>query len=229
MKDYRQSELRMYCIAVILMYFLLGGRVEGMDSFVQGENMIEIVMELLNCAIISSTIYIFIYILDSVYEGDFKRKLVYVGQPEPGQKIFIDIFEKSDDPRFSKEEVEHYYGYVLEKLGRISLERDKRSYQNQQWYHIYHQYREIDMIKSSATDFRLCRDMFVGTVNLLIIYIILTFVAGVTTFYSHYMWFLAGALIVSNIAARSKGRKWVYNVIAYDISERRKKELNSNG
>lgn len=221
MKDYRQSELRMYCISVILMYFLMGGRVDGLEVLAQGKSIIELILGLLNNAILSSTIYIIIYVLDSIYEGDFKRKLVYIGGPEPGQTIFTRINNGKCDPRFSKEDVERYYKEILNNLTAGGNKRDQKFYQNQQWYRIYHQYREVTMIKVSATDFRLCRDMFVATVNLLAIYIILSFI-GITKCYGGYFVFLAAALVLTDVAARMKGRKWVYNVIAYDISERKK-------
>ena len=222
MKDYRQSELKMYCVALILIYFLISGRDVAFMEAMQGQGTLELVMGLLDCAVVSSAIYIFIYVLDSAYGGDLKWRLVYLFCPKPGEEIFTCISGRKDDTRFSQKDVQAFYGDILAAAGRLSKE-ERRSYENQQWYQIYHQYRDVEMVETVATDSRLCRDIFVATINTILLYLILSLWAKVMIWDCRYLLFLLCVLVLSNIAARRKGKKWVYNVIAYDLMEKQKK------
>ena len=67
---------------------------------------------------------------------------------EPGQTIFDAIRKNKSDIRFSITDVEKYYKDVYPQMPQNKKER--KLYQNQQWYHIYHQYREIEMVITSA-------------------------------------------------------------------------------
>ena len=77
MKNYRDSELKSYVIAAILIYFIT---VNGISGLLKQEDIsiLQLVIELLNIAIISSSIYAFVFVLDSVYGSDLKRKLVFL-------------------------------------------------------------------------------------------------------------------------------------------------------
>ena len=44
LKDYRQSELKMYCVALILIYFLISGRDVAFMEAMQGQGTLELVM-----------------------------------------------------------------------------------------------------------------------------------------------------------------------------------------
>lgn len=137
---------------------------------------------------------------------------------EPGQVIFDYIQEEKNDMRFSNDDVKTYYGNVYAQMPEDKKER--KIYQNQQWYHIYHQHRDVEMVMTSAKDFRLCRDIFISTINIFIIYIILCMISEMVKVNIYYIVFLTIMIVVSNIATRNKGKRWVYNVIAHDISEK---------
>lgn len=222
MKSYRQLELKMYCVALILMYFLITGEFVAFIEAPQGQGALELIAGLLDCAVVSSTIYIFIYILDSTYASDLKWRLVYLFCPKPGEVIFTRIFKRVDDTRFSEKDIQMFYGDILEVSKRLLIKKKQRSYENQQWYHIYHQYRGVEIVETSATDSRLCRDIFVATINTVLLYLMLSLWAKVMTLDCRYLLFLLGALVLSNIAARLRGMRWVYNVIAYDLAQKRK-------
>jgi len=216
MKNYRDSELKSYVIAAILIYFIT---VNGISGLLKQEDIsiLQLVIELLNIAIISSSIYAFVFVLDSVYGSDLKRKLVFLFTDEPGQIIFEVIKKNKNDIRFSNTDVEKYYENIYSHMPQDK--NKKKTYQNQQWYRIYHQYRDIEMVTTSAKDFRLCRDIFISTINIFIIYFILCIISEIVEFNKYYIGFLITMIIISNIATKNKGKRWVYNVIAHDISE----------
>lgn len=217
MKNYRDSELKSYVIAAILMYFIVINGISGILN-VEELSILQFVIELLNVALISSSIYAFVFVLDSVYGSDLKRTLVFLFTDEPGQIIFDTIKKRKSDIRFSNNDVEKYYKDIYAQMPKDR--KGKKVYQNQQWYHIYHQYRDVEMVTTSAKDFRLCRDIFISTINIFIIYIVLCFISEIVEFNKYYIGFLIIMIIISNIATRNKGKRWVYNVIAHDISEK---------
>lgn len=217
MKNYRDSELKSYVIATILVYFIV---VNGISGILNKEyiSILQLVIELLNVAVISSSIYAFVFVLDSVYGSDLKRNLVFLFTDEPGQTIFDVIREQKSDIRFSNTNIEKYYENIYSQMPQDK--KEKKIYQNQQWYHIYHQHRDIEMVTASAKDFRLCRDIFISTINIFIIYIVLCVISEIVELNIYYIGFLTIMIIISNIATRNKGKRWVYNVIAHDISEK---------
>ncbi|EOS68773.1 hypothetical protein C818_02647 [Lachnospiraceae bacterium MD308] len=163
MKNYRDNELKSYVIAAILMYFITTNGISGILNK-DDISILQFVIDLLNVAIISSSIYAFVFVLDSVYGSDLKRTLVFLFTDEPGQTIFDSIKKKKSDIRFSNTDVEKYYKDVFAQMPEDK--KGRKIYQNQQWYHIYHQYRDIEMVTTSAKDFRLCRDIFISTINI---------------------------------------------------------------
>ena len=76
------------------------------------------------------------------------------------------------------------------------------------------------MVIISAKDFRLCRDIFISTINIFIIYIVLCSISKIVVLNVYYTGFLLVMIIISNIATINKGKRWVYNVVAHDISEK---------
>lgn len=215
MKSYREKELKNYVIAIILIYIL---SVNGISNLIssEGTNIISFVVELLNLAIVSSSIYSFVFILDSIYSGKIKMKLVYLVWPEPGQVIFEKIKHKKD-MRFSITDVETHYKDIYDNLPEKTKER--HLFENQQWYKIYHQYKTVDMVAVSGKDYRLCRDIYIATINITLIYLLLCTLSDIVIFNYNFILLLLFMLIFTNIAARNKGHEWVYNAIAYDITE----------
>lgn len=224
MKSYREKDLKNYVIANILVYILLNnGFFEMPDT--EMASSLKFLAELLNLTVVSSSFYIFVFVLDSVYSGDLKRRLVYLGTAEPGQVIFDKIL--ISNIRFSGQDAETCYSEIYKHMP--SKKKEKRAYQNQNWYRIYHQYKTIEMVSVTAKDFRLCRDMFISTINTLFVYGVLCFITDEVSFDWCYTGFLCAMLVISNIAARKKGEKWVYNAIAHDISENKKRQRGEMG
>lgn len=76
------------------------------------------------------------------------------------------------------------------------------------------------MVASTGKDFRLCRDIYIATINVLVVYLVLCMITNMISLNVQYIMFLIVMMIVSNIAARNKGLKWVYNSLAHDITEK---------
>lgn len=114
------------------------------------------------------------------------------------------------------------YKNIYNKLPEEKKKR--RLFENQQWYKIYHQYKYVDMVTVSGEDYRLCRDIYIATINIAIIYVLLCIVSDVVLLNLNFILFLLFMLIATNLAARNKGSKWVYNVIAHDIIEHSSKQ-----
>lgn len=97
---------------------------------------------------------------------------------------------------------------------------ENKLYQNHQWYIIYHKYKNVEMVTTTSKDYRLCRDIYVATINILIVYMVLSLIFDIVTINKEYIEFLIFMIIGTNLAARNKGKKMVYNVIAHDIAEK---------
>lgn len=216
MKKYRNNELNSYIIVAILAYFIANG---GLNKFAgdESESIIQLIINILNILIVIVSIYTFVCILDSVYSGPMKKKLVFLASPEPGEIIF-DYILKRKDRRFSRDDILTCYHDIYE--GMPADKEDRRYYQNQQWYRIYHKYKKVDMVASTGKDFRLCRDIYIATINVLVVYLVLCMITNMISLNVQYILFLIVMMIVSNIAARNKGLKWVYNSLAHDITEK---------
>lgn len=216
-KEYRNNELKYYVVANLLVLILLHFKsflesisVDGISSFVTIVNLLSIVTT-------SSVIYVFSLILDSMFSGDLKFKLVYLWSNMPGETIFTKIQNKDTDIRFSNVDAQNKYKdiYAAMPTNKVKL----KAFQNQQWYKIYHKYKAVDMVAVSAREFRLCRDLFISTFSLLVLYIVFLLVLNIVEFSPVFLLYMLIMLIFTDIATRVKGRKWVYNVIAHDIIE----------
>lgn len=224
MKSYRENELKHYVIAVILMYFVV---VNGITTFIKIDdtNTIKFIAEIFEIAIISSSIYAFVFVLDSIYSGELKRKLVFIWMREPGMVIFEKIKKSTKDMRFAKTDVDVYYKNIYDNMPEDK--KGKKIYQNQQWYSIYHNYKEVEMVVTSAKDYRLCRDIYIATINIIMVYLFLCFTSDIVMFNCKYITFLFFLLFCTNIATRNKGKKWVYNVVAYDLTNKKNNKQTS--
>lgn len=102
-KDYRKDELRAYVIGNILVGMYVYGwfTIETMNNNAW--------IALLNSAIVSTFLYIFVYMLDTLIPADWKDTLVYIFTGRPGDTIFTRIKEKDIDGRFTKEQARDKY------------------------------------------------------------------------------------------------------------------------
>lgn len=89
-------------------------------------------------------------------------------------------------------------------------------------YQIYAKHRNVPMIFVSHRDYLLCRDIYFATIIIIVFYALIAFLLKTIPFSKQLLALEAVFLICSNIAARQRGKRYVANVIAYDLQEKPK-------
>lgn len=213
-KDYRNNELKNYVIGNILLVLYFSGMFSKIFSEdINGNlNIWSIVIE---SALISSIIYIYVFLLDSMIPGDTKQKIAYfhIGKL-PGYTIFTKMKQSVRDNRFTQSDVMKKYNQIYANMPTDRKEREK--YENAQWYKLYKDCKNESKILTANRDFLLCRDITIITLMLLIIYLILVGLK-IMVFSKIIVEIIGGELIVSNVSMRGKARRLAYNVISEDI------------
>lgn len=95
---------------------------------------------------------------------------------------------------------------------------EKLKYENAKWYEIYNKHRDKTMIQVSNRDFLLCRDIFIATVNIFILFLLLVSL-GAFIFNVYFVIYLGIIAILSNVSARHKSERLVRNVITLGVNE----------
>lgn len=216
MKDYREKELKMYILASVLLLICL---TKGYSMKMETGEKIVAIAAVVDTTLASSCIYMFAYISDAIFSSEIKDKLVSVFGliKKPAYKIFSDIEKKDLDSRFLKEDAIKHYKNIYDNMPKDKEQAD--IYQNAKWYKIYSKHRDVAMIYSSNRDYLLCRDMFISTISLSVLYI-LSIVTKLFEFNKVYLLFLIIMLLVNLLTTHIKARRLVYNVIAYDLAHR---------
>ncbi|WP_270640192.1 hypothetical protein [Longibaculum muris] len=213
-KDYRNNELKNYVIGNILLVLYFSGMFDKIFSQDINSNL-NIWGIVIESALISSIIYIYVFLLDSMIPGDIKQKIAYfhIGKL-PGYTIFTKMKEGEKDDRFTQADVMKKYSQIYTNMPVNKKEREK--YENAQWYKMYKDCRNENKILIANRDFLLCRDITIITMMLLILYFILTSLK-IIVFSKIIAIIIVVELIVSNISMRGKARRLAYNVISEDI------------
>lgn len=207
MKSYKEKELKYYVIFCIFVYLRI-----HFDENTTISNFWTLFEPLLT----SPIFYIFAILLDSLYSSYAKFQIIYFGQGMPSRKIF-DKIQNGKLPWFTSEKVKSAYKDLYSSMPSGP---ERYEHQASQWYEIYIKYRDngIESLDISATEYRILRDINIATVNLCIVYLVYSLICG--KFYWAYIIFLIVAFLLTNLAARIKGYRWVFNVIAYDINHK---------
>ncbi len=213
-KDYRKDELRAYVIGNILVALLLHGWVtpEAIKE--------ETLTVLVSSAVISSVIYIYVFILDSVVPASWKDNLVYAFIGRPGDTVFTDIRSGDLDARFTKEEAVEKYADVYSEIDSKSTEKEKHKIENSTWYSIYQKYEDKGTVFISQRDFLLNRDMSFITLDIMAAYVAFSVLFGEINVRRDFLIVLVIEFVLTNLAARWRAKKFVLNVIAADIHKR---------
>lgn len=213
-KDYRKDELRAYVIGNILVGMYVYGwfTLETMNDNAW--------IALLDSAIVSTFLYIFVYMLDTLISADWKDKLVYLFTGRPGDTIFTRIKEKDIDSCFTKEQAQVKYADIYAEIDKLSCTKEKQKYENSQWYGLYKKHENEGTVFVAQRDFLLNRDMSFMTLNMLFIYLVVSLLFGAIAFSWKVLVFLIMEIVVTNLAARGRAGKFARNVIAADIWEK---------
>lgn len=213
-KDYRKKELISYIVANAVVLLLLLNLMDFKEMILSSEN----ISQIINSVLVTSCVSVFSYLGDSILEGDTKDKLVDLWRKRPGEVVFTQIQINNKDIRFTKEQVIKKYNEIYSNMP--TEEREKYVYENSKWYSIYHKFQKVEKIYNSNRDSLLCRDMHVSTYLIFIIYIFISLFNKSVSLTWPCVIFEIGMLIITNIAARQKAKRLVYNVIAYDIHQK---------
>jgi hypothetical protein len=216
LKDYREKELKYYAMANILILLLLLGNLQFQGD-VATINVFNAIINGLEMAFISGTIFVFTFLSDSLFSSVIKEKLVFYHAP--GETIFSKIKENNTDKRFTWDQVKEIYKSVYDNLPENK--KEQYIYENSEWYKIYNKHRDVMMINISNRDFLLCRDIYFTTIITIILYLVLVFIFKVIIFDCKYICYLVCMLLISNVGTRNKAKRFVYNVISYDITSRK--------
>ena len=207
MKDYMTKELNWYvlaCVTVFLFFHFQISLTNEMTNYLQ-------VIELL---LASSIISIFTFLSNSIFGGNFKFFLVYLGSPMASECIFEKIKRNPSILHTTWNLISEKYADVYNNL---PVGKDRLKYQSDCWYKIYSKYKNagIESINISAKEFRLCRDMNVATLCIAGLYAIFSLISVSVSF--NYCAFLIVMIVATNLSARTKGCRWVENVLLIDM------------
>lgn len=213
-KDYRNHELKTYAIGNILLVLYFSGIFDPL--FALDVNIsLGIWKAIAESAFISSIIYIYVFLLDSIIPSDIKQKMAYfcIGKL-PGTTIFTEINQAEKDNRFTHADVMKKYSQIYANMPTEDAEKEK--YENAQWYKIFGKYKNEPKIFISNRDYLLCRDITIITLLLIFLYLALV-VLKIVVFSKTIIFIMLAELVSSNISMRGKARRLVYNVISEDI------------
>ena len=218
LKDYREKELTLFIIANTLLFLVVHQFIKVDASELL--NATEVLSKIFTSVILSVTAFGFIIVIECLFTSGTKEKLLYLfgffGLLNfPGCTIFTKIRNKNNDNRFSYQSLIAKYPTLYEKLPEDKKERLR--YENEKWYAIYSQNRDISMIHNSQRDWLLCRDIYVTTLVIIVTYVILLLMSFIE-FYCQYLLFLVATAIITNFGANRKAVRFAYNVIAYDVN-----------
>ena len=211
-KDYKDKEMKMYIIGIIFIYVCIS------NSLKIDNDKVMYINQLITTTLVSGVIYLFTYLSDAIVSSYLKDKIIYLFGiiNKPGECIFSSIEKKSKDDRIYKENTKKVYNDIYKNMPKNK--RDRKKYENSNWYTIYSKYREEKMIEVSNREYLMTRDFVFVTISMLAIYIILSFLK-VTTYNYKFIIILAILIIINMISANIKAKRFAYNVIALDLSK----------
>ena len=213
-KDYRNNELKNYVIGNIVLVLYFSGIFDNLFLADINSNL-NIWKTLIESALVSSIIYIYVFLLDSLIPGDIKQKMAYfhIGKL-PGYTIFTKMKQNNKDDRFTHADIMKKYASIYNNMPAEKKKKEK--YENAEWYKLYNNYKNESKILIANRDFLLCRDITIITIMLIIIYLILV-ILKIIVFSKNIVVVMLIELIVSNISMRGKAKRLAYNVISEDI------------
>ena len=226
-KDYRQKELCVYVIVNILMIIYESGMLDIIISILQESIILKVAQIILGSTALYTILYLCIIIADSIIPGKWKMKFIWLFSEMPGEVIFTKIREQNNDKRFTANGVLQKYNNVYDVIDTETDKQKIREFQNANWYKIYQDNENKPQVFNAHREFLLFRDMSVLTIFI----IIGTSIFYLYNTYTMHCWvfiILIIELCITWLIARSKGRRFVYNVIAVDLAKAETLSLSSN-
>lgn len=226
MKDYREREIKYLYISYILLFLYWCTNIFSTITQNASANWSEI-LSIADVVAIAAIISLISFILDSIISSSLKDKLVGLFFiPRAGSTVFSRLIKgKILDDRFTKDEAENAYAYIITTLPNDK--KQKLIFENSQWYKIYCKYQDKGSVFQAQKDYLLCRDLFIDTIVFIVMYFIAVIVFGSIVHFSiEFVFTLIIIATLTNIATHKKMNRFVNNVIALDIGL--SKQLDSN-
>jgi hypothetical protein len=221
LKDYRDKELPLFIVANVLLFLVVHKIISFDMSNIPAAT--KVFAELFESAVLSAIAFGFILVTECLFTSGLKDKLLFLFGlfKQPGSTIFTKIMERNPDNRFSFQNVKDKYPKLYDELPKDN--KAKLRYENEQWYSIYNQNRDVSMIHHSQRDWLLCRDIYISVLLMIVMYAIAA-LADFIAFNGCYLGFLIAVLVITNIGANRKAARFSFNVIAYDLTKPDEKE-----
>ena len=115
-KDYREKELKTFVLGNILLFLVITGVINDIASLIGEDNLWKAIAELFESSILSSIVYIFVFVFDSIVQGKLKDRIIWPIKGLPGNRIFLDIAQKDKDERITKEMAQNVYKDIYEEI-----------------------------------------------------------------------------------------------------------------
>lgn len=218
-KNYMEKEVPMLMLCHILFLIYLLKIFDVSTLYNDNLDMVELLITILNSTIFSSILYILTIILDGTISSVSKDNLLYLFRlcKKPGENVFSEIKTKDNDSRFTYCDIKKKYSHIYDNMPQEKKVRYK--YENKEWYKIYSKYREQSMVFYSQREYLMFRDMYILNILLTIIYILFSYCFNLISFDIRYVLYLVVFIIIFNIVARKKAKRFVFNVIAIDVEK----------
>lgn len=158
-----------------------------------------------------------VFILDAIYSDKAKNRLIWAKQCLPGEIVFSKSYSEHEDIRIDNEIVKKEYVDIYKNMP--SAIKDKKKYENRR-YGLYNKYEQNSKVYFSQREWLLCRDIYAGYFTSLVCYLLLQVAVDKQNISFEFIGYLLIMLIISNIAARIKSKRFVLNVIAVDLANR---------
>lgn len=211
-KDYKEKEMNMYILGIIFIYIFLSNSLKLNNEEIIYYN------KLISTAFASAIIYLFVFLSDAVVSSYFKDKIVYVFGifKKPGEWIFTNIKNNCKDDRINSEKANKKYKDIYLNMPKDKNKRKK--YENSEWYDIYSNYRNEKMIEISNREYLMTRDFVFVTISMFVIYIALCLLK-ILYWNCTFIIVLTILFIINIFSANIKAKRFVYNVIALDLTK----------
>ena len=214
MKEYRKNELSWLAAFYTLTFLSLN--TSAFNVINTHDNVGNLVLKLVEGLFVSSIIPLFTFIIDCLISSEAKNKLVglfFIHRT--GEKIFSIIKnDKFKDYRINASDIKKNYSFIISKIPKNKKER--YAYENYEWYHLYKNVESEVSVIQAQKDYLTCRDMFVQSLFVLLLYPLSILLFHNVQFSLSYLVILIFMVLVTNIATQIKMKAFVYNVIITD-------------
>jgi hypothetical protein len=184
------------------------------------ENNYKNIISIMEWVTISGVLSLITFLGDSLISSNMKDKFVGLFFiPRSGQTIFTRISNKVvNDDRFLISDAISRYSGIIDNMPL--QKKEKLYYENTHWYKIYSEHKKEGAVIQAQTDYLLCRDLFIETLEFVVLYVISLFVFNGTILFSlHFILTLIIMAVITNVSTHTKMNRFVNTVIAVDISK----------